>query len=87
MPAEVPLFYSPLVVQRRKDLWGEDAEEFVPDRWIDPDRVKDLTADPFKFVPFNAGPRICPGQVCTLCFRSYVGNLQPVWTEFRLQPG
>jgi len=67
------LIYSPLVIQRRKDLWGEDAEDFVPERWMDPDRVKDLTADPFKFVPFNAGPRICPGQVCTLCICSYVG--------------
>ena len=64
IPGDVPLIYSALLTQRRKDLWGEDAEEFVPERWIDPDRMKDLTADPFRFFPFNAGPRICPGQVC-----------------------
>lgn len=63
----IRLFYSPLIAQRRKDIWGEDAEDFVPERWMDPDRVKDLTADPFRFLPFNAGPRICPGQVCILC--------------------
>jgi len=62
MPGNVLLIYSALLTQRRKDLWGEDAEEFVPERWIDPDRMKDLTADPFRFFPFNAGPRICPGQ-------------------------
>lgn len=64
---DIRLFYSPLIAQRRKDIWGEDAEDFVPERWMDPDRVKDLTADPFRFLPFNAGPRICPGQVCILC--------------------
>jgi len=58
----VPLIYSVLLTQRRKDLWGDDAEEFIPERWIDPDRTKDLTADQFRFFPFNAGPRVCPGQ-------------------------
>lgn len=64
MPGDVMLIYSALLTQRRKDLWGEDAEEFVPERWMDPDRMKDLAADPLRFFPFNAGPRICPGQVC-----------------------
>ena len=59
----VPLRYSPMLMQRRKDLWGEDSLEFVPERWIDPKRVQEMTADPFKFIPFNAGPRICLGQV------------------------
>ena len=61
---DIPLFICPLLIHRRKDLWGEDAEDFVPDRWMDPDRAKDLAADPFRFFPFSAGPRICPGQVC-----------------------
>lgn len=38
------------------------AEEFDPDRFLD-DRVqKYLTPNPFIFLPFNAGPRICLGQ-------------------------
>ncbi|QRV78298.1 cytochrome P450 family protein [Ceratobasidium sp. AG-Ba] len=42
----------------RKDLWGPDAEEFDPERWLD-DRLKQyLTPNPFIFLPFNAGPRI-----------------------------
>ena len=72
----VPLIYSALLTQRRKDLWGEDAEEFIPERWIDPDRTKDLTADLFRFFPFNAGPRVCPGQVCIcalICIFQSVG--------------
>ena len=56
--------FSAMLIHRRKDLWGEDAEDFVPERWLDPARMKDLSTDPFKFVPFSGGPRICPGQVC-----------------------
>ena len=38
------------------------AEEYDPDRFLD-DRVnKYLTPNPFIFLPFNAGPRICLGQ-------------------------
>jgi cytochrome P450 len=59
----VNLTYSDFLMQRRKDLWGADAEEFSPERWIDPERLKIMTSDPFKFIPFNAGPRICLGQV------------------------
>ena len=38
------------------------AQEYDPDRFLD-DRVnKYLTPNPFIFLPFNAGPRICLGQ-------------------------
>ena len=38
------------------------AQEFDPDRFID-NRVKEyLVPNPFIFLPFNAGPRICLGQ-------------------------
>lgn len=38
------------------------ALDFDPDRFLD-ERVKTyLTHNPFIFVPFNAGPRICLGQ-------------------------
>ena len=38
------------------------AEEFDPDRFIDARLHKYLTPNPFIFLPFNAGPRICLGQ-------------------------
>ncbi|QRV82919.1 cytochrome P450 family protein [Ceratobasidium sp. AG-Ba] len=58
-------------MQRREDLWGSDAQEFDPDRWLD-DRVKMFVADPMRFVPFNAGPRICLGQQFALNEASFV---------------
>ncbi|QRV88400.1 cytochrome P450 family protein [Ceratobasidium sp. AG-Ba] len=54
--------YSVLLMHRRKDLWGPDAEEFDPERWLDERLKKYLTPNPFIFLPFNAGPRICLGQ-------------------------
>lgn len=40
---------------RRTDIWGDDADQFRPERW---ETVKPL----FQYLPFNAGPRICPGK-------------------------
>ncbi|KAG9029734.1 hypothetical protein FRB95_004936 [Tulasnella sp. JGI-2019a] len=53
--------WSPISIHKRKDLWGEDADDFDPERWLG-ERAKDIAADPFQFIPFNAGPRICLGQ-------------------------
>lgn len=38
------------------------AELFDPDRFLDERLHKYLTPNPFIFLPFNAGPRICLGQ-------------------------
>ncbi|KAF8317440.1 cytochrome P450 monooxygenase pc-3 [Clavulina sp. PMI_390] len=61
IPAGTDTCYTVMYMHRDKDLWGEDALEFDPMRWID-ERLSKLTANPFMFLPFNAGPRICLGQ-------------------------
>ncbi|EPT04095.1 hypothetical protein FOMPIDRAFT_1022169 [Fomitopsis schrenkii] len=62
IPAKVAVSYSVWAMHRRTEYWGPDAEEYDPDRFLD-DRVnKYLTPNPFIFLPFNAGPRICLGQ-------------------------
>ncbi|KAI3412155.1 hypothetical protein GPALN_002197 [Globodera pallida] len=45
-------------VHRNKELWGEDAEEFRPERWLDPDRPPASA----HFYGFGGGPRICIGM-------------------------
>ncbi|KAI5983159.1 cytochrome P450 monooxygenase CYP63 [Pisolithus marmoratus] len=62
MPKSTTFFYSTLLVQRNRALWGPDADEFDPDRWIDPKRLSMYTSNPTMFTPFSAGPRICIGQ-------------------------
>ncbi|KAI6140924.1 cytochrome P450 [Pisolithus thermaeus] len=61
IPPNTRVPFSVFLMQRRKDLWGPDADIFDPDRFTD-ERLKYLTSNPFIFVPFNAGPRICLGQ-------------------------
>nr|XP_011470440.1 PREDICTED: cytochrome P450 704C1-like isoform X1 [Fragaria vesca subsp. vesca] len=55
------VIYQPYAMGRMKFLWGDDAEEFRPERWLDKNgQFQDES--PFKFTAFQAGPRICPGQ-------------------------
>lgn len=49
--------YLPYVMGRMEKLWGKDAREFRPERWLD-----GLNPSPFQFIAFNAGPRICLGM-------------------------
>ncbi|KAK7024847.1 cytochrome P450 52E1 [Favolaschia claudopus] len=62
IPAGSKLPYSVFMMHRRKDLWGPDAEEFSPDRFLDERLQNYLLKNSFQFLPFNAGPRICLGQ-------------------------
>ncbi|KAK0202674.1 cytochrome P450 [Desarmillaria ectypa] len=62
IPERTRVVYSVFLMHRRTDLWGPDALEFDPDRFLDSRLHKYLTPNPFIFVPFNAGPRICLGQ-------------------------
>lgn len=57
--------YSVHVMQRRKDIWGEDAAVFRPERW----EGKKVG---WEYLPFNGGPRICIGQQFALTEASYV---------------
>ncbi|WZZ46141.1 hypothetical protein YC2023_042400 [Brassica napus] len=46
---------------RMKSIWGEDALQFKPERWIS-ETVKLRHEPSSKFFVFNSGPRICPGK-------------------------
>jgi cytochrome P450 len=65
IPAETGVDYSVHVLHRRKDIWGEDADTFRPERF------QGLRPN-WTFIPFNAGPRICIGQQFALTEASYV---------------
>ena len=52
-------------MHRDRELWGEDAENFKPERWSD--------AKPtWEYLPFNGGPRICIAQQLALSEAGYV---------------
>ena len=56
--------WSAYTMHRRKDYYGEDAEEFRPERW-------ETLRPGWEYLPFNGGPRICIGQQFALTEASY----------------
>ncbi|KAG4398298.1 hypothetical protein GLYMA_08G015600v4 [Glycine max] len=62
VPAGSAVTYSIYSVGRMKFIWGEDCLEFKPERWLSPEGDKIQVQDSYKFVSFNAGPRLCLGK-------------------------
>lgn len=52
-------------MHRDRDIWGEDADQFRPERW-------ETLKQGWHFIPFSGGPRICPGQQIALTESAYV---------------
>lgn len=67
IPKGTQVNFSVFVLQRHPKIWGEDANEFIPERWIDKE-----SKHPWDFLPFNGGPRICLGQQFALNEASFV---------------
>lgn len=60
------------VLQRDPDNFGENADEFKPERWLGEDGRTDLKPG-FAYLAFGAGPRQCMGRKCSsypidICF-------------------
>ncbi|KAH6706541.1 cytochrome P450 [Leptodontidium sp. MPI-SDFR-AT-0119] len=65
VPKGMMVFYSIYVLHRREDIWGPDANEFVPERW-------EGRKFGWEYIPFNGGPRICVGQQYAIIEASYI---------------
>jgi cytochrome P450 len=61
VPKGTPVSWDIYTMHRRKDFFGDDAETFRPERWLDEDGRKGLRPG-WEFLPFNGGPRICLGR-------------------------
>ena len=64
LPKGSVVAFYPWSFHRRQDFYGEDADEFKPERW------ENLRPN-WHFLPFSGGPRICVGQQFALTEASY----------------
>ncbi|KMZ74787.1 hypothetical protein ZOSMA_122G00550 [Zostera marina] len=47
---------------RMEGVWGNDCQEYKPERWINPVTGKIRYEPSYKFMSFNSGPRTCLGK-------------------------
>ncbi|XP_055817338.1 cytochrome P450 704C1 isoform X2 [Solanum dulcamara] len=54
------VYYMSYAMGRMSYVWGNDAEDFRPERWLKDGIFQ--PESPFKFIAFHAGPRLCLGK-------------------------
>ncbi|GAB1319605.1 hypothetical protein MFIFM68171_09815 [Madurella fahalii] len=76
------VIYSLGGMQRRKDIWGEDATVFRPERW------EGASVDRWHFIPYNHGPRHCIGRVFGQQQMEYIlARICQEYEDIRIPPG
>ena len=64
IPKDAVIFIHMHAMHHDASYWGEDVEEFRPERWLDFGTVKQRRG--WEYIPFLGGPRTCPAQAMVL---------------------
>lgn len=60
VPKDTTVIWSDWLLARNKSVWGDDADEWKPRRWLNAEG-EFINESPWKFHAFNGGPRTCLG--------------------------
>ncbi|KAI9030243.1 cytochrome P450 [Hyaloraphidium curvatum] len=74
--------YTPWVMGYSPKIWGPDAAEFKPERWIDEKGVL-KKENQYKYPVFKAGPRVCLGQ--NMALQEGVTFITQILRKFHLE--
>ncbi|KAG9946393.1 putative cytochrome 52A4, partial [Aureobasidium melanogenum] len=66
IPANTPVGYSTLFLQRREDIYPPASDKFPHHLSFEPDRWDGWNPKMWTYIPFNGGPRICIGKFSLL---------------------
>lgn len=84
LPKGMSIGFSPYHMHRRKDIFGVDAEDFRPERWL----TGELNHVGNHYMPFFMGPRTCLGKDFSLTESSYaIIRLLQAFPDIMLPPG
>ncbi|GER43563.1 cytochrome P450 [Striga asiatica] len=100
IPKDTLMTYPILLLNRSTELWGNDANEFKPERFADGVAMATKKYGLGQFMPFGSGPRICIGQnfsiielkvFIALLVRKFSIDLSPSYkhgpkVDFTIQP-
>ncbi|XP_010248196.1 PREDICTED: cytochrome P450 94A1-like, partial [Nelumbo nucifera] len=80
--------YHPYAMGRMESLWGSNWSEFLPERWLEKDKVTGkwsfVGRDSYTYPVFQAGPRICLGK--DMAFLQMKRVVAGVLQRFRIVP-
>ena len=90
LPANTTIYITPVALQRNKEHWGPDAEEFRPSRWKEAEAKNAFGSD--YYFPFGRGPRECLGKAFGLAYAQValatcLGKWDWSIDDKRLKPG
>lgn len=73
IPKNVFFLFNFYALHRRQDIWGDDADQFKPERFL-PENSENRHQ--FTFLPFSAGQRICiANKYSNLCLKVVIIKL------------
>ncbi|KAF9162760.1 hypothetical protein DFQ26_003249 [Actinomortierella ambigua] len=93
IPKGTQVFMSPAALHRLKTVWGPDAGDFKPERWMDAEAAKAahttmVTPEmSWAYQPFLSGPRNCIGSKFALIESKVLLYHLLVGLEFQPSPG
>jgi cytochrome P450 len=68
IPENQDAFINSVSIMRNKDIWGADADEFKPSRWLEGSNRTQLEK---YWIPFGGGQRICIGNYLSMTEQYY----------------
>ncbi|KAI9023448.1 cytochrome P450 [Hyaloraphidium curvatum] len=77
------IMWATYTMGRLDRIWGKDALEFKPERWID-EKGSVRKEDAYKYPMFHAGPRICLGM--DMAKQEAMVLMSALFRKYRLEP-
>ncbi|CAM6090437.1 unnamed protein product [Calypogeia fissa] len=85
IPAGVEILIPTAVIHRDKELWGDDADQFLPTRFAN--GISKACKHVMGYLPFGSGPRTCIGQTLAMAeAKALLAVILPAFT-WKLGPG